>query len=147
MPLFGRRSRATPALLTGVISADDADWAIFFVGDGMKEPRRFTAASLTEAADQATAAALAMNIARPLPGAALQFAIYPWDYALNAPIYDISGTLGEFRARDTQGSDREIMAGSLEGLVEALRTEPAGDRAMLRWERPFAALPTDALEG
>jgi hypothetical protein len=147
MPRFGRRSHARPALLTGVISADDAEWEVFFVGDRMKEPARFTAASLTEAADQATAAALAMNMARPLSGAALQFAIYPWDYALNAPIYDISGTPGQFRARDIQGSDREITAESLEGLVEALRTEPAVDRAMLRWERPFAALPTDALEG
>jgi hypothetical protein len=55
---------------------------------------------------------LATNIARPLSGATLQFAIYPWDYALNAPIYDISGTPGQFRARDIQGSDREITAES-----------------------------------
>jgi|ERR1700722_11287827 hypothetical protein len=146
MPLFGRRSRATPGLLTGVISARAAEWEVFFIGDGMKEPRQFTAASLTAAAEQATAAALASNMARPLFDAALQFAIYPWDYALNAPIYDISGAPGQFRACDIQGSAREITAESLDGLVEALRTEPAGDRAMLRWERSFSALSADALE-
>jgi hypothetical protein len=144
MPLLGRRSRPTPGLLTGVISAAGAEWEVFFIGDGMKEPRQFTAATLTEAADQAAAAALAMNMNRPQSDAALQFAIYPWDYALNAPIYDLSGVPGQFRASDIQGSAREITAESLEGLVEALRAEPAGDRAMLRWERPFSALLTDA---
>jgi hypothetical protein len=81
-----------------------------------------------------------------LPDAELQFAIYPWDYGKNASIHDISVLPAQFRARDILGSDREISAESLEGLVAALATEPSGDKAMLRWIRPFAEMPTEVLD-
>ena len=148
MPRFGRgRSRPASGLLTGVISAKQDEWEVFWIGEGRNEPQEFLAPSLTEAADQATTAALAMYVVGPmLPDAELQFAIYPWDYGKNAPMYDISALPGQFRARDIQGSDREITAESLEGLVAALRGEPSGDKAMLRWVRPFAELPTELLD-
>jgi|SRR5215469_10218083 len=143
MPLFGRKSRSQSRLLTAVISARQRDWEVFWIGDGGKEPRSFRAAGLTDAADQATEAAVALDAAGPpLLNAELQFVIYPWDYGDNAPIYDISGAQGEFMARDIQGSEREITGSSLEELVAALGGEPAGSQAMLRWVRPFAALPT-----
>jgi hypothetical protein len=48
MPLFGRRSsRPASGLLTGVISAAQDEWEVFWIGDGRNEPRRFLAASLT----------------------------------------------------------------------------------------------------
>jgi hypothetical protein len=114
---------------------------------GAKEPPEFEAASLTEAVDQAATAALALWSARPpIPGAQLDFAIYPWRYGKNGAIYDIGGAGGHFTARDTMGSNSEVQAPSLAGLVEAVSHEPGGDAAMLRWVRPFAELPTDALE-
>jgi hypothetical protein len=81
-----------------------------------------------------------------IPGAQLDFAIYPWRYGKNGAIYDISGRPGHFTTRDIMGSNSEVQALSLEGLVEAVSHEPGGDAAMLRWARPSAELPTDALE-
>jgi hypothetical protein len=142
MPLFRRNVRRKCGLLTGVVSERRGKWEIFWIAESTRyEPRQFSAASLTEVADQATTAALVKYMTGSyVPDAELQFAIYPWDYGRDAPMYDISGGPGEFRARDIQGSDREIAAESLEGLVVALSAEPSGSVAMLRWVRPFAAL-------
>jgi hypothetical protein len=99
------------------------------------------------ATGQAATAAPALWSTRPLvPGARPDFAIYPWRYGRNGAIYEISGGPGGFTARDTVGSNREVRAPGLEGLVEAVRREPGGDAAMLRWVRPSAELPTDALD-
>jgi hypothetical protein len=149
MPLFGRKTNPDIAgVLTCLVSAEDDAWAVSWMSDNTrKEPPEFEAASLTEAVDQAATAALALWSVRPLvPGALLDFAIYPWRYGKNGAIYDISGRPGDFTARDIQGSNREVRASSLEGLVEAVSQQPGGDVAMLRWDRPFAELATDALE-
>jgi hypothetical protein len=150
MALFGRKYRSddTAGLLTCMVSAEDDEWSISWLSDNTnKEPPEFEAASLTEAVDQAGTAALALWSTRFLiPGAQLDFAIYPWRYGKNGAIYDISGVPGGYTARDIVGSDREVQAPSLEGLVEAISHEPGGDVAMLRWVRPFAELPTAGLE-
>jgi hypothetical protein len=147
MPLFRRNAHSMCGLLTGVVSERRGKWETFWIAESTRyEPRPFIAASLTEAADQATTAALAKYVTGSYhPDAELQLTIYPWDYGKNAPMYDISGGPGEFRARDIQGSDREIAAESLEGLVVALSAEPSGSAAMLRWVRPFDALPPELL--
>lgn len=147
MPLFRRNAHSMCGLLTGVVSERRGKWEVFWIAESTRyEPQTFTAAGLTEAADQATTAALAKYVTGShVPDAELQLAIYPWDYGKNAPMYDISGGPGEFRARDIQGSDREIAAESLEGLVVALCAEPSGSAAMLRWVRPFAVLPPELL--
>jgi hypothetical protein len=149
MPLFPRKTYPDLAgVLTCLLFAEHGVWAINWMSDNTKkEPPEFEAASLTEAVDQAATAALALWSTRPpIPGARLDFAIYPWRYGRNGAIYEISGSPGGFTARDTVGSNREVQAPSLEGLVEAVSHEPGGDAAMLRWVRPFAELPTGALE-
>jgi hypothetical protein len=148
MPLFRRNSDPDLArTLTCMLTAEDGVWAISWLSDNTKkEPPEFEAASLTEAADQAATAALALWSTLPLiPGAQLDFAIYPRRHAKIGAIYDISGGPGDFTARQFQGSEREVRASSLEGLVEAVSQQPGGDIAVLRWVRPFAELPTDAL--
>jgi hypothetical protein len=148
MPLLRRKSRPQPGLLTGVISAENDQWTVSWTSDGGKEPPGFSAPNLTDAAQQATAAAVAAHAEdRRAPGDELQFAIFPWDYGKNAPMYDIGGTFGQFTAHDIQGSEREITAGSLEELVVALSREPSGDEAMLRWVRRFDELPGGTLTG
>jgi hypothetical protein len=143
MPLF--RSRPRSALLTGIIAVDQDQWNVIWVGSGIKEPPKFTAPTLTEAARQATTAAVTMQAgSRRMPGGELQFAIYPWVYKKDGPMYRVTRGSGQFNARDVQGSGREITAGSLEDLVAALRREPSGDTAMLLWIRQFADLATEA---
>lgn len=149
MPLFRRKTNpAIAGVLTCLLFAEDGAWAINWMSDNArKEPSEFEAANLTEAVDQAATAALALWSTRPLvPGAQLDFAIYPWRYGRNGAIYEISGGPGDFMARDTMGSDREVRASSLEGLVEAVSHEPGGEVAMLRLVRPFAELPSERLD-
>jgi hypothetical protein len=147
MGLLRRRQRFETGSLTCMVSARDDGWQLTWVGEGRNEPPDFEADTLTEATDQAAAAALALYMVGPRPpGAELDFAIYPWDYGRNAAIYDVSGAPGQFRAKDIQGSDREVEADSLEGLVAAIRAQPGGDVAMLRWLRPFAELPAEWLD-
>ncbi len=149
MPLFRRKADPAAArMLTCLVFAKAGSWEVSWMSDSTrKEPPEFEAASLTEAVDQAAAAAQTLwSTLPPIPGAEVDFAIYPWRYGRNGAIYDITGGPGGFTARDIQGSDREVRAASLEGLVEALSREPGGDVAMLRWVRPFAELPTQALE-
>jgi hypothetical protein len=146
MALLGRRRSPVCGLLTAVISAGghDGGWDVTWIGDGRgcKEPEGFVAASLSGAVEQATVSALSLYSARELaPSADLQFAIYPWDYGKDAPIYDIILAAGEFRAENMlDNSGPRISASSLEGLVAELRKQPAGNAAMLRWGRPFADL-------
>lgn len=154
MPLFGRRNRAQCGLLTGILSASpgdrDGEWEVIWVGDGggCKEPRKFVAASLSEAAGQATTSALALYAVGELaPDAELQFAIYPWDYGKNAPIFDVSGGPGSFTATNMfDDSAPVVSAGTLEELVAEVGRQPEGAAAMLRWGRPFAGLPAAAFD-
>ena len=146
MPLCGRKPSRNTWSVACLVSAERDGWQVSWIGEGKNEPAEFEAASLTEATDQAARAALALYAVGPRPpGADLQFAIYPWDYGRNGAIYDISGSAGKFKARGIVGSEREIAAESLEGLVAALRQEPRGDTAMLQWIRPFAGLPAEWL--
>jgi hypothetical protein len=150
MPLFSRNRHRAPETgsITCIVSADEDGWHVSWIGEGSNEPPDFQpSGSLTEVTEQAAKAALALYEVSPKPpGAELQFAIYPWDYGADGAIYDVSGSPGLFKARDIQGSEREVEAESLEGLVEAVRHEPGGDIAMLRWIRPFAELPAEWLQ-
>jgi hypothetical protein len=146
MAMFGRQAQALE-LLTAIISERDGIWEIAWVGDGSRQPRRFEAASLTEATDQATTAALALWASGPQhPDAELQLAIYPWDYGDKAPMYDVTSGVGMFYASDLLGSGQRATAPTLEDLVTLIATQPLGDQAMLRWVRKFADLPAAALE-
>lgn len=143
--LYGRPPRA-PQLLTGIISERDGVWEIAWVGDGRRRPRRFEAPGLSEAADQATTAALALWMAIPPdPEAALQLAIYPWDYGYMAPMYDVTGQDGGYQAHDQVAHSPDIAAPTLEGLVEQMAMQAGGKEGMLRWIRRFADLPAAAL--
>jgi hypothetical protein len=149
MPLFRRKTDPLLArTLTCMLTAADGVWAISWLSDNIKkEPPEFEAASLTEAVEQASTAALALWSTQPLiPDAQLDFAIYPRRGGKIDAIYEISGGPGDFTAREFQGSNREVRAPSLDGLVEAVSREPGGDAAVLRWVRPFAELPTDWLD-
>ncbi len=148
MALFGRRKSPRCGLLTAVISAGTGDqngqWDVIWIGDGgsCKEPPELVAASLSSAADQAAMSALVLYAAGELaPDAELQFAIYPWDYGKNAPIYDITLAAGEFRAESMlDDSAPPFWAPNLEDLIIELEQQPGGDTAMLRWGRPFSDL-------
>ena len=149
MPLLGRKTRARDGPLTAVISAGtgrhDGEWEVIWIGQGGKEPRRLVTMSLSEAAEQATTAALAhFAESRLIPEAELQFAIYPWDYAKMAPMYDITAVAGQYRAHDIVGGSPDIAAPTLEGLVEQMAAQPRGSEAMLRWVRRFQDLPAAA---
>ena len=151
MPIFGRKSRAHNGPLTAVISAGTGrhanEWEVIWVGQGGKDPKRLVATSLSDAAEQATAAALAHFAAGQLvPEAELQFAIYPWDYGKMAPMYDITAEAGQYRAHDIVADSPDIAAPTLEELVEQVAVQPGGTQAMLRWVRRFEDLPTAALE-
>jgi hypothetical protein len=137
VPLF--RSRPRSALLTAIISVDQDQWNVIWIGSGgLKEPSKFNAPTLTEAAEQATTAAVARQAgSRRAPGGELQFAVYPWAYQKGGPIYRVTREPDRFKAGD---SEREITAGTLEDLVAALRREPSGKQGMLLWIRQFADL-------
>jgi hypothetical protein len=139
VPLF--RSRPRSALLTAIISVDQDQWNVIWVGTGLKEPPKFNAPTLTEAAEQATVAAVARQAgSRRAPGGELQLAIYPWAYQKGGPIYRVTRESDQFTAHD--GQSNEIAAGTLEDLVAALRREPSGKQGMLLWIRQFADLIT-----
>jgi hypothetical protein len=144
MPLFGRRLRARCALLTGIISAGANGWEVSWVGDGAgcREPPGLVAASLSEAAEQSTALALALFAAGELaPEAELQFAIYPWDYGKSAPIFDVDGSQGSFTASNMfDEAAAPVRGATLEELVTHVGMQPGGDAAMLRWSRALAGL-------
>jgi hypothetical protein len=57
MGLFRRKNKGRSGLLTATISARGGSWEVIWIGDGMREPPGFAAGSLTEAAEQAAAAA------------------------------------------------------------------------------------------
>jgi hypothetical protein len=150
MPLFGRKGRARNDLLTAIISAGtgdhDGEWEVIWIGQGGKEPRRLVTTSVSEAAEQATTAALAhFAEGRLIPEAELQFAIYPWDYGEMAPMYDIIAEAGQYRAHDIVADSPDIAAPTLEELVEQMAGQPRGSEAMLRWVRRFQDLPVVAM--
>lgn len=129
-------------LITGTVSRTEDGWLVLWWGDGAT-PGELTAPSLTEATSQASSAVAALYAAsQPLPGAVLQFAIYPWDDSGEAAlIYDISGGPGRFIARDMQGSERVLEGGALEDLVRRAEELPEAMTSMFRWIRPVAELP------
>jgi hypothetical protein len=149
MPLFGRKSQAGNALLTAIMSAGTgrhgAEWQVIWTGQGGKQPRRLVATSLSEAAEQATTAALAHFAEGWLTAQAeLQFAIYPWDYGDMAPVYDITAEARQYRAHDIVADSPDIAAATLQELVEQMAVQPPGSEAMLRWVRRFQDLPAAA---
>jgi hypothetical protein len=144
MPLLGgnRRQRSEVAdLLTGTITAAKDGWRVLWWGDGATPPS-LIAATLTEAANQAVAAAAALYAANPpVPGAELQLAIYPGGYAKGAPMFDIGGGPGHFVARGSHGGDRVVEAASLESLVCLVARMPDGNTSMFRWICQVTELP------
>jgi hypothetical protein len=149
MPFFGRKGRAPDGLVTAVISArtgrHGGEWEVIWIGQGGKPPRPLVTTSLSEAAEQATTAALAhFAEGRLIPEAELQFAIYPWDYGKMAPIYDVTAEARLYRAHDVVGDSPEIAAPTLEELVEQMALQPRGSEAMLQWVRRFQDLPSAA---
>jgi hypothetical protein len=148
MPLLGRNRRhrrEVADLITATVAQTGDGWLVLWWSDGAV-PEKLTAPSLTEAVDQAASAAAALYATgQPIPGAELQLAIYPWEYEAGAPIFDISGGLGHFTARDIQGSERIIEGASLEDLVALAEQVPDGPTSMFRWTRPVTALPTSGL--
>jgi len=150
MPLFGRKIRARDGPLTAIISAGtgrhEGEWEVIWIGQGGKEPERLVAMSLSEAAEQAAIAALAhFAEGRLTPEAELQFAIYPWDYRMMAPMYDVTAEGGQYRAHDIVADSPDIAAPTLAELVEQMAVQPHGSEAMLRWVRRIQDLPTAAM--
>jgi hypothetical protein len=146
MALFGRRKRASSGLLTGTISARNDDWEVTWIGDGVREPPRFTAGSLTEAAEQAAREALAVYTPDPgQPESELQLVVFPWPDGGDAgPIYEITDSAGAFRASDSLGIGGDVSAATLEDLVTEVAGQPGGADAMLQWVRRFSELPSAA---
>jgi hypothetical protein len=143
--LLTGKERQPGDLITGVARPDKTGgWSVTWAGDGAWPPK-VAAASLTDAAGQATAAVATLYAEYPpVPGAELQLAIYPWDYK-GGPMFDITGTAGAFTARDIQGSGQSVSGSTLEDLVEAvsqLSGVPADD-SMFRWTRKVASLSAE----
>ena len=143
MGLFRTNKRRNVAsLLTGTVGPAKGGWRVDWWGDGAVPPS-VTAGSLTEATDQAgLAAAVLYASSEPMPEAELQLAIYPWDYAKGAPMFDISGGPGHFVAQDIQSSELAVEGASLEDLVALVGQMPDGKRSMFRWVRRVSELPT-----
>jgi hypothetical protein len=140
--LLGGKQRQPAALITGVVGADPkGGWSVTWAGEGLWPPC-VHAASLTQAADQAATAVVALYAQHPpVPDAELQLAIYPWRYQ-GGPMFDISGHAGALTARDIHG-ELSVSGTTLEDLVAAVRHIPglpAGD-SMFRWVRQVASLP------
>ena len=149
MALFGHKNRSDNALLTAIISAGtgrhQGEWEVIWIANVGKGPSRMVTNSLSEAAEQATTAALAhFGEGRMTPEAELQFAIYPWDYGKMAPMYDITAEAHQYQAHDIVGDSPDIAAATLEALIDEMAMQPRGGEAMLRWVRPFKELPTAA---
>jgi hypothetical protein len=146
--LFGRK-RSPDQLLTAIVGLDqDLGWSVTFASDGV-EPGDLWAASLTEAIDQSKRAVVDLyGRFSPVPGAEVQFAIYPWEYDAG-PIYEISMRGDQLVATDSTGeSSRVFQASTFEHLVAAM-TPYANDDTMLTWIWPVpaaAAISTDVDE-
>ena len=129
-------------LLTGLIGPCRSGWDVSWIGDG-RLPRRLVAATLTEAADEAAAAAVALYLRRPAGAAAaanFQIALFPYRYT-KGPIFEITGGPGMFTAAENE-SGRVLRGATLEDLVAAAGS--AGDlrpgEYMFHWIRPVTAL-------
>jgi hypothetical protein len=144
--LVTSKERKPSALITAVAGpAKKGGWFVTWTGDGVWPPA-VQAASLTETANQAAAAVAALYAGYPaVPGAELQFVIYPWGYK-SGPVFDITGDAGSLTARDIQGSGLSVSGATLEDLVEAVRRLPdvPDDNSMFRWIRKVASLPLPA---
>lgn len=138
----GVHDKRDPELLTALVGPCDSGWDVSWVSD-RRSPGRLSAATLTEVADLAEAAAVQYYLRRPPRAAAaadFQIALLPHHYA-KGPIFEISGGPGGFTAAD-KASGRVLRGATLEDLLRA--AESAGDmRAgeyMFRWTRPIMAL-------
>jgi hypothetical protein len=144
--LLSGKERQPSELITAAVGPDkDGGWMVTWAGDGIWPPR-VAAGSLTETADQAeTAVATLYAEHPPVPGAELQFVLYPWRYK-NGPIFDITGQPGALTARDIQGSEKSVSGATLEDLVEAVRQLPGvpADDSMFRWVRKVSSLSRPA---
>jgi hypothetical protein len=147
IPRVVRSPRPTVAdthreLLTALVGRGESRWDVSWIG-GSRSPRRLSAASLTDATDQAAAAAVQHCLRRPARAADTDFqiAVFPHDYA-KGPIFEISGGPRAFTAID-KASGRELHGATLEELLQA--ADSAGDlRAgdyMFHWLRPVTDLP------
>jgi len=145
--IVGGKARLPAALITGLVGPEKkGGWSVTWVGDGAWPPK-IDAASLTDAAEQASSAVAALYAQHPpVAEAELQLAIYPWDYR-SGPIFDIAGHAGAFSARDTQGSERSVAGEALEDLVDAVQqlTDLPSEDSMFRWIRPVASLTVPPL--
>lgn len=141
--LLGPRERPPGDFLTGSIGPDkDGWWSVMWSGDGAW-PQPVRAQTLTETADQASAAAADLYASHPArPIAELQLAIFPWNYR-SGPIFDISGGPGDFIAQDLDGSCPSINGTTLEDLVASVKHMPGAgvDHSMFRWIRQISAIP------
>jgi hypothetical protein len=147
IPRVIRRPRPTVAdtdreLLTALVGPCGNRWDVSWIGDG-RSPRRLSAATLTDATDQAAAAAVQRHLRRSARAADADFqiALFPHDYA-EGPIFDISGGPGAFTAID-KASGRELHGATLEELLQAADSASdlrAGDY-MFHWIRPVSDLP------
>jgi hypothetical protein len=148
MPLFGR-NRQSPVdawSLSANVEEEEECWRVTWFGNSGNQPPDFEAANLTEVTDVAATGALALYAAGPRPlGAVLAFAIYPRKPGKKGVLYDVSGSPGQFKARDMQNMAHQVDAANLEELIEAVRQQAGADIAMLRWVRPFAELPIEWL--
>jgi hypothetical protein len=141
MRLLRRRSgRRLADLITATIGQDKDRWSIGWTGDGQLPPNA-TAAAVTEAVDRAVSMVAELYAqGRPLPGAELQLAIFPWDYTGGA-IFDIAGGPGHFTGHDIQGSERTVEAATLEELITTVeQIAEVGHASMFRWIRPIESL-------
>lgn len=144
--LLTGKEREPSALITAIVgTAKNGGWSVTWTGDGAWPPR-VQGATLNETTDQAVAAVAALYAGYPpVPGAELQFVLYPWGYK-NGPIFDITGKAGALTARDIQGSEMSVSGATPEDLVEAVR-QLAGvpeDDSMFRWVRKVSSLPRPA---
>jgi hypothetical protein len=145
--IMGKTPRAAPAgtgaqLLTALIGPCEKGWDVSWTGAGRGLPR-LTAATLTEVADQATAAAAQYYSSRPAQTADSEFqiALFPYYYT-KGPIFDISGGPGAFTATD-KTSVRELHGATLEDLLRAASaSDLQAGKYMFHWTRPVTALPT-----
>lgn len=143
------KERRPDDLMTGIVGPDKkGGWSVIWVSDGPC-PTEVRAPTLTEAVDQACAAAAELYARHPQsPAAELQLAIYPWKFR-DGPMFDISGQPGRFTALDIQEiCAAPIGGGTLEDLVAAMEQMPGAgrDNSMLRWVRAMSSLAPSASE-
>lgn len=142
MGIFGSFfARRLSILVTCVLQRDGEAWRATWASEG-RVPADFSDASLTAAAERATAEIATLYASRPQAAQAeLQLAIYPWTDTKAKVILDIDSDVDGFIATDIEGSGALVRGESLEALVrEAEQMLPDPQDAMFRWVRPMSSL-------